>query len=426
MDFGALPPEINSARMYAGPGAGSMLAAAAAWDELATDLHAAAADYGSVISGLTSGPWLGSSSASMAGSAATQMGWLTTTANEAEHAGARAKAAAAAHAAAFAMTVPPPAITANRALLTSLIATNILGQNTAAIAATEAHYAAMWAQDATAMYGYAAASQAAASQVTPFTPPQQSTNAGGLAGQGAAVAQAVGTSAGHAQTILSTDQLMSAVPQALQELASPSTGTALSAGLQGISNAILNDPLPPVFNSANTILSLGFLPCLWAVAAAGWGISAAAAPAAVPVAAQVPGELSLVSASGPSPSGPQDGAAVAGVGQAGSVGGMSVPPTWAKAAPVMRLAAAEVPSTSVVAAAGPGGLFSAMPLFGPAPVMTLTGRGMADSRHSGPPDKDQGTSSTNRKIAVLLARQQAERAALAAEIEAEQRRRDEL
>ena len=35
MDFGALPPEINSGRMYTGPGCGSTLAAAAAWDGLA-------------------------------------------------------------------------------------------------------------------------------------------------------------------------------------------------------------------------------------------------------------------------------------------------------------------------------------------------------------------------------------------------------
>jgi PPE-repeat protein len=35
IDFGALPPEVNSARMYAGAGAGSMLVAAAAWDALA-------------------------------------------------------------------------------------------------------------------------------------------------------------------------------------------------------------------------------------------------------------------------------------------------------------------------------------------------------------------------------------------------------
>ena len=31
MDFAILPPEINSGRMYAGPGSGRMLAAAAAW-----------------------------------------------------------------------------------------------------------------------------------------------------------------------------------------------------------------------------------------------------------------------------------------------------------------------------------------------------------------------------------------------------------
>ena len=47
---------------------------------------------------------------------------------------------------------------ANRAQLMSLIAINILGQNTPAIAATEADYGEMWAQDATAMYGYAGAS----------------------------------------------------------------------------------------------------------------------------------------------------------------------------------------------------------------------------------------------------------------------------
>jgi len=34
MDFGALPPDINSARMYAGPGSGPPLTAAAAWDGL--------------------------------------------------------------------------------------------------------------------------------------------------------------------------------------------------------------------------------------------------------------------------------------------------------------------------------------------------------------------------------------------------------
>ena len=35
MDFGALPPEFNSARMYSGPGSASMMAAATAWNGLA-------------------------------------------------------------------------------------------------------------------------------------------------------------------------------------------------------------------------------------------------------------------------------------------------------------------------------------------------------------------------------------------------------
>ncbi len=36
LDYGALPPEINSTRMYAGPGSAPLIAAAAAWDVLAT------------------------------------------------------------------------------------------------------------------------------------------------------------------------------------------------------------------------------------------------------------------------------------------------------------------------------------------------------------------------------------------------------
>lgn len=56
MDFGALPPEINSGRMYSGPGSGPMLAAAAAWDALAANLHSAADAHGAVVAGLTGGP----------------------------------------------------------------------------------------------------------------------------------------------------------------------------------------------------------------------------------------------------------------------------------------------------------------------------------------------------------------------------------
>ena len=154
LDFAGLPPEINSARMYSGPGSAPMLAAAAAWNAMAAEMRSAAANYGSVVTELTSESWLGPSSMLMSAAAAPYVAWLSTTAAQAEQAGAQANAAAAAYESAFAMTVPPAVITANRTQLSKLTATNVFGQNTAAIAATEAQYAEMWAQDAAAMNGY--------------------------------------------------------------------------------------------------------------------------------------------------------------------------------------------------------------------------------------------------------------------------------
>jgi PPE-repeat protein len=219
MDFGALPPEINSTRMYSGPGSAPMLAAAAAWDGLAAELRSTAASYQSVISALTSEGWLGPASASMAAAVAPYVMWMSITGAQAEQTASNVAATASAFEAAFAMTVPPAVVAANRALLMALVATNFLGQNTPAIAATEAQYGEMWAQDAAAMYGYAVSS-AAASTLTPFTQPPQTANPAGQAGQAAAVAQVTVTSAASGtQTAL--NQLTSAVPTALQSLASP-------------------------------------------------------------------------------------------------------------------------------------------------------------------------------------------------------------
>ena len=191
LDFGPLPPEINSGRMYSGPGPGPLLAAAEAWDGLAAELGIASTGYGSTITELTGGPWIGPTSLTVLAAVTPYINWLSITAAQADETANQARAAVAAYEAAFAMTVPPPVIEANRALLMALIATNFFGQNTPAIMATEALYAEMWAQDAAAMYGYAGAS-AAASQVTPFATPPQTTSQDGTSGQAAAVAQASG------------------------------------------------------------------------------------------------------------------------------------------------------------------------------------------------------------------------------------------
>ncbi|MGH3524523.1 MAG: PPE family protein, partial [Mycobacterium sp.] len=224
MDFGALPPEVNSGRMYAGPGSGSMLAGSAAWSRLAAELGSAARGYESVISGLTDEGWLGPASESMAAAAAPYAAWMAATAGQAEQTAARAAAAASAFEEAYAAVVPPPVIVANRSELASLVATNILGQNTAAIAALEAQYLQMWIQDVVAMYGYAGRSAAAAA-VTPFADPPSTTNPGGLAGQAAAVAQA-GAGSTHSQL----SQLINAIPQALSGLAATAGSPAPLAG----------------------------------------------------------------------------------------------------------------------------------------------------------------------------------------------------
>lgn len=222
MNYGALPPEINSGRMYSGPGPGPMLAAAAAWDTLAIDLYTAAAAYAAAISGLGVA-WTGPAAAAMAQAAAPYAAWLSTTAMQAEQAASQAKMAAAAYETAFIMTVPPPAVAANRALSMTLIWTNFFGQNTPAIAATEAEYVEMWAQDATAMYGYASSS-AAAARLTPFNTPPATTNGAGLARQTSAIAHAATTPAGlHVNDVISQGSaLMSSTQQALHGLATAS------------------------------------------------------------------------------------------------------------------------------------------------------------------------------------------------------------
>ncbi|MCV7427829.1 PPE family protein [Mycobacterium montefiorense] len=195
MDFGALPPEINSARMYAGAGPGPMMAAAAAWDYLAVDLASSAASYSTVTAQLTCSSWFGPASRSMIAAAAPYISWLSAAAALAEQTSMQAKAVASAFDAAFAMTVPPLVVAENRTQLMVLTMTNFFGQNSAAIAATEASYAEMWAQDAVAMNGYAGFATTA-SQLAPFTEPRQTTDQAGLAQQQAAVAQAAATAAG--------------------------------------------------------------------------------------------------------------------------------------------------------------------------------------------------------------------------------------
>ena len=384
MDFATLPPEVNSARMYAGPGPGPMLAAASAWDGLAAELQSTAASYRAAISELTGGPWLGSSSASMAAAATPYLDWMTTTAGQAEQTATQARAAAAAYEAAFAMTVPPPVIVANRSLLMTLIATNVLGQNTAAIAATEVHYAEMWAQDATAMYGYAG-SAAVASTLTPFAEPPPTTNP---AGQGAAVSQSI---------VSNGSRVITAIPQALQGLATSAAATPagpVSDFLSPISIALtlLEFPLSATsIGSSATSISAGLTGV--GMNLRGFQINADRdfAQHKGPYTGYGPGAADLpnwfLNGQGfvGAPSNAVQSSVYAGVGEGNTVGRLSVPAAWTVAAPEIRPVAYTLPITAAAAApeiGGSGNLFSNMGLAGAAggAVGSTAGVGRGDHR----------------------------------------------
>jgi PPE-repeat protein len=245
IDFATLPPEVNSALMYTGPGAGPLVAAAGAWSALASGLYATASAYGAVISDLAA-LWLGPSSISMAAAAAPFVTWISATADLVEATSMQALEAVAAYEAAFAMTVPPPIIAANRALLHFLVATNFFGQNTPAIMATETHYAEMWAQDATAMYGYAGGALAACT-LAPFAGPPDMTAADALAAQAGAVESAAQTFA--TTTAQTVSQLSSMLSTQLSSLLSSQISSLVSGELSSLMSSQLSSVMSSQLSS---------------------------------------------------------------------------------------------------------------------------------------------------------------------------------
>lgn len=347
MDFAALPPEVNSGRLYAGLGSGPMASAAAAWARLAAETGSAAGVYRSVLSGLTDQWWLGPASESMAAAVAPYVAWLDSTAALAEQAAARATAAAAAFDEAFAAVAPPPMIAANRSAQATLVASNVLGQNSAAIASLDVEYAQLWVQDALAMYGYAAQS-AAATALTPFSEPPPTTDPVGQGGQAATVAAATAAS-GHAEL----SRLITAIPQALNGLAPAAVAaastqpaqTTAALSLAQIASYIellpktivpFNDAIKTVLYgmiqySRNLNIDLDIAAATGGQAGFGSGATALAAT-----------ETSLPVAAAP---------ISAGSGGAGTIGRLSVPPNWVTTAPVAKMVAAASPTAAAAASA---------------------------------------------------------------------------
>jgi PPE-repeat protein len=184
MEFTTLPPEITSALIHSGPGAGSLVAASGAWQQLGEALEDSAETYTAALSSLTAS-WEGPSAAAMAQAAQPYLSWLSTTAQQCQQTSASAEAAAAAFNSARAAVVPTAQVLANRTQLVQLLATNRFGSNLPAIAENEAQYQSMWANNSAAMTRYQAAS-AQATTLPQFASPASVTTPSGLAAQAAA------------------------------------------------------------------------------------------------------------------------------------------------------------------------------------------------------------------------------------------------